>query len=252
MALFEVTPYDRRIYEEELKDFLPQKILDVHTHVWLDKYLDHKPLAPGEVKRTVTWPSLVALDNSIEDLQETYRLMLPGKDVTALMFTSRGAWDKNNAYVAECSRRTGFPALYYSRPEQSPEELEQEIRLVFSDLSTIVREYEGSVDWIESLKARGYHTYYLSNYGERIRREASKELSFLSHMDGGIMSYTVHLAKPDPAIYQTLLDRYGLKAEECVFLDDTVRNVEAAQALGIAGIVVTSQEQAKKELETLL
>jgi len=66
------------------------------------------------------------------------------------------------------------------------------------------------------------------------------------------MSYTVHLAKPDPAIYQTLLDRYGLKAEECVFLDDTVRNVEAAQALGIAGIVVTSQEQAKKELETLL
>ena len=53
MALFEVTPYDRRIYEEELKDFLPQKILDVHTHVWLDKYLDHKPLAPGEVKRTV-------------------------------------------------------------------------------------------------------------------------------------------------------------------------------------------------------
>ena len=108
-------------------------------------------------------------------------------------------------------------------------ELEQEIRLVFSDLSTIVREYEGSVDWIESLKARGYHTYYLSNYGERIRREASKELSFLS-----------------------LLDRYGLKAEECVFLDDTVRNVEAAQALGVAGIVVTSQEQAKKELETLL
>ena len=71
-------------------------------------------------------------------------------------------------------------------------------------------------------------------------------------MDGGIMSYTVHLAKPDPAIYQTLLDRYGLKAEECVFLDDTVRNVEAAQALGVAGIVVTSQEQAKKELETLL
>ena len=66
------------------------------------------------------------------------------------------------------------------------------------------------------------------------------------------MSYTVHLAKPDPAIYQTLLDRYGLKAEECVFLDDTVRNVEAAQALGVAGIVVTSQEQAKKELETLL
>ena len=112
MALFEVTAYDKKIYEEELKDFLPDKILDVHTHVWLDKFLEKKPPQPGFVKRTVTWPSLVALDNSIEDLQETYRLMFPGKDVKALMFTSRGAWEKNNAYVSECSRKTGWPALY--------------------------------------------------------------------------------------------------------------------------------------------
>ena len=128
MALFEVTPLDRRIYEEELKDFLPQKILDVHTHVWLDKYLDHKPLAPGEVKRTVTWPSLVALDNSIEDLQETYRLMLPGKDVTALMFSNSGRSQQANDYVADASRRSGFPALYFSAPEESPEEVERQIR----------------------------------------------------------------------------------------------------------------------------
>ena len=128
MALFEVTPYDRKIYEEELRDFLPQKILDVHTHVWLDKYLDHKPLAPGEVKRTVTWPSLVALDNSIEDLQETYRLMLPGKDVTALMFSNSGRSQQANDYVADASRRSGFPALYFSAPEESPEEVERQIR----------------------------------------------------------------------------------------------------------------------------
>ena len=36
MPLFEVTEYDRKIYEEELKDFLPEKMLDIHTHVWLD------------------------------------------------------------------------------------------------------------------------------------------------------------------------------------------------------------------------
>ena len=42
MALFEVTAYDKKIYEEELKDFLPDKILDVHTHVWLDKFLEKK------------------------------------------------------------------------------------------------------------------------------------------------------------------------------------------------------------------
>ena len=112
MALFEVTPYDRRIYEEELKDFLPQKILDVHTHVWLDKYLDHKPLAPGEVKRTVTWPSLVALDNSIEDLQETYRLMFPGKEVKALIFSNSGAPCEKNVQMSSVTMPP--PAPRYS------------------------------------------------------------------------------------------------------------------------------------------
>ena len=127
MALFEVTAYDKKIYEEELRDFLPDKILDVHTHVWLDSLVDKKADA-GEPKRTVTWPSLVALDDPIEDLQETYRLMFPGKDVKALMFTSRGGWDANNAYVAESSRKSGFPALYYSLPTQSADEVEQNIR----------------------------------------------------------------------------------------------------------------------------
>ena len=54
MSLFEVKPYDREVYEKELKDFLPQKILDVHTHVYLKEFFPPKPLAPGEVKRTVT------------------------------------------------------------------------------------------------------------------------------------------------------------------------------------------------------
>ena len=128
MALFQVTDYDKKVYEEELKDFLPDKILDVHTHVWLKENIDKPRVEPGEVKRTVTWPSLVAADDSIEDLQETYRLMFPGKDVKALMFTSGGGWDKNNAYVSESSKKSGFPALYYSQPTQSPDEVEKRIR----------------------------------------------------------------------------------------------------------------------------
>ena len=44
------------------------------------------------------------------------------------MFTSRGGWEKNNAYVSECSRKTGWPALYYSDPAESAAELEKHIR----------------------------------------------------------------------------------------------------------------------------
>lgn len=130
MALFEVTDYDRKVYEEELKDFLPDKMLDVHTHVWLDKYAAGHLQEPdhGGTRRSVLWPTLVALDDSIEDLQETYRLMFPGKEVSALMFTSRGGWEDNNRYVSECSKKTGWPALYYCDPAESAAELEKHIR----------------------------------------------------------------------------------------------------------------------------
>ncbi|MBR6915124.1 MAG: amidohydrolase [Clostridia bacterium] len=130
MALFEVTENDKRIYEEELRDFLPDKILDVHTHVWLDSLTVPKP--EETENRTVTWPSLVAKDDSIEDLKETYSLLFPGKEVSALMFTNE-VWSiesgaANNDYVAEASKKTGWPALYYSHPTQSADEVEEMIR----------------------------------------------------------------------------------------------------------------------------
>ena len=128
MALFEVTAYDKKVYEEELKDFLPDKIFDVHTHVWLNALEDPKPVEPGKEKRTVTWPSLVAADNPVEDLQETYRLMFPDKDVKALMFNNGTGSARNNAYVSESSKKSGFPALYYSRPTQSADEVEKYVR----------------------------------------------------------------------------------------------------------------------------
>ena len=128
MALFEVKELDKKIYEEELKDFLPDKILDVHTHVWLDAHMQLVEKDPNEVKRTVSWPSMVALDNSIEDLQETYDLLFPGKDVKALFFPNGAPTEVSNDYVAECSARVGWPALYWSKPEQSADEIETNIR----------------------------------------------------------------------------------------------------------------------------
>lgn len=130
--------------------------------------------------------------------------------------------------------------------------LAEEIREVFSDLSTLVRERSGSIPWIRALKAEGYGVYYLSNFSKRVEEEAAGELTFLKEMDGGIMSHRERLIKPDRAIYRLLLDRYGLLAEESVFLDDTPENVEAARALGIRGLLVESQEQAGQKLQELL
>lgn len=76
-------------------------------------------------------------------------------------------------------------------------------------------------------------------------------LDFLPLMDGGVFSYQEGLIKPDPAIYRLLLERYGLQAGECVFLDDTSRNVEEALEQGMAAIVFCSREQAAEELGKL-
>lgn len=131
-------------------------------------------------------------------------------------------------------------------------ELEQEILLLMSDLSTLVRRREGSIPWLQDLKARGYGTYYLSNYGEQVCRDTADSLDFMKEMDGGIMSCEVHQIKPDAEIFHTLLDRYGLKAEESIFLDDTKINVDAALGVGMQGLLVESQEQTIRDLNALL
>lgn len=124
--LIEIKDVDRRVYAERLAGFIPDDVIDIHTHVW--RASDFPPPAPatGEA-RTVTWPARVAAENPIEDLQETYRLMLPGKRVTPLIFATipqGGNLDAQNAYVADCSRRAGVPALIFTDPAWSAAELE--------------------------------------------------------------------------------------------------------------------------------
>lgn len=131
-------------------------------------------------------------------------------------------------------------------------ELEEEIHRVFENLGTIVREYPGTASWLTSLKEAGYGLFYLSNFPAKVEREAGEQLSFLKYMDGGILSYRVREVKPEPAIYRLLLEQYGLKPEECVFLDDSPENIRTAETLGIKGIVVKNQEQAREELKRLL
>lgn len=126
-ALFEVKEVDRLFYEQKLKDFLPERIIDIHTHVWLEHFV--APSDPSLV-RAVTWPWRVASSNSIEDLLETYRLMLPGKQVTPLMFSqvsSTTDLELGNGYVSEQAAAGHYPALLVAKPEQSASDFEAAI-----------------------------------------------------------------------------------------------------------------------------
>lgn len=125
--LFEVTDNDKRIYEQEIEPWLPDRIIDIHTHVWLDKYKKH---AEGEFSRVVSWPSLVAKENPVEDHDETYRLMFPGKECSSLCFSSIKAdddIDKLNGYVSESIGRTTHEGLLFTPPWWSAEEVERKV-----------------------------------------------------------------------------------------------------------------------------
>ena len=131
-------------------------------------------------------------------------------------------------------------------------EMEDEIRRVLADTHGIVTGRSYAVPWVCSLKERGLSVYVLSNFSEKIWKDCKDALEFYEYTDGGIISYREHLIKPDPAVYKLLLQRYGLRANECVFIDDLEENIETARTLGINGIVFENYEQAKNELNNIL
>lgn len=123
--IVEINDLDRRIYEEKLRDFLPERMIDIHTHVWLDRLKKNV-----KRDRVVSWPSLVAKENPIEDHLECYKLLFAGKQVTPMIFpglVNADSADGLNDYVSRCAGRHGLPALLFSVPRWSAEEVERKV-----------------------------------------------------------------------------------------------------------------------------
>ena len=110
---------------------------------------------------------------------------------------------------------------------------EREFEELYKHFGEFVRERDYSLPLFEKLKQDGRMLYILSNYGDTMYRLNAAFFHFLKAADGAVFSYREKLLKPDRALYQILLDRYGLIPDECLFLDDTQKNVEGARVLGI-------------------
>lgn len=103
-------------------------------------------------------------------------------------------------------------------------------------------------DWILQLKQQGYAIYGLTNWSTETFIQVKDKYSIFQLMDGIVMSGEERVTKPDAKIYHILLNRYQLSPEECVFFDDNLNNVIAAQNIGIHAVQFQSTEQAKREL----
>lgn len=128
-------------------------------------------------------------------------------------------------------------------------EIETELRIAYSSVAGMLSIRDYAIPLVQRLKDAGFRVYFLSNYSKKAYDECGESLAFMPYLDGGLVSFQVGMTKPDAAMYQRLLNEYSLKAEECVFVDDTAENVEAAKRIGFEGIVFTSYDDLISELQ---
>ena len=118
-----VNDYDREVYEKELKSFLPEEFIDIHTHIWSSKLSRQ-----GNPNGGSTWVDRVADEMSGDELMDTYRQLFPDNKITPLVFGGcNHVIAESNAYVYEAQQRYGFPILTRTEYSMTGEELAAEV-----------------------------------------------------------------------------------------------------------------------------
>jgi len=159
-------------------------------------------------------------------------------------------WFIDNICTWEWNNQTDVGKTFASSVEEKIAEFpewEKEIRMYWERWEDMIGgAVEGMQDWICELKKAGYKVYGLSNWSAETFPLVKEKFPVFKMMDGIVISGEELIAKPDYRIYQILLNRYNLQANECVFVDDRQSNIDAATELGIHGITFANCEQAKK------
>ncbi|WP_448101765.1 HAD family hydrolase [Luteibacter jiangsuensis] len=110
---------------------------------------------------------------------------------------------------------------------------------------------DDSLHILRELKDAGHPLYGLTNWSQETFPVAIERFDFLALFDGIVVSGQEGMVKPDPKLYQTLLERYDVDPARAVFIDDNKANVDAAEAFGIHGIHFHTPAQLRAELVAL-
>lgn len=114
---------------------------------------------------------------------------------------------------------------------------------------TIQGPIDGSVEILKAIKAsQQYRLYALTNWSAQTFPWTLDNFDFLHWFEGIVVSGIEKMRKPNPEFYQILFDRYNVKAKHAVFIDDNIKNIEAANSIGLTTIHFKSPEQLQNEL----
>lgn len=92
------------------------------------------------------------------------------------------------------------------------------------------------INLVKQFKQGGMHVFVLSNMPKNKAEELVATNSVFNVFDGIMFSYQVHVKKPDVRIFNLFCETYNLKPETCLFIDDSVQNVAAAEKLGMHSV----------------
>ena len=159
----------------------------------------------------------------------------------------------NTEWNSQMDKGKPFEVAVKERIAEFPE-FEEAIRLYQSEwMKTMGEEIPGMYELIKSLKENGFPIIYgLTNWSAETFPPVREKYKIFSLIDYIVCSGEEKLLKPDPKIYQTLLERYNLVAEESVFIDDNINNVKGAIDMGMKSIRFVNTEQLQKDLKELI
>lgn len=130
---------------------------------------------------------------------------------------------------------------------------EKEIRAYYDNWTTMLKsDIPENVAILRKLEFSNYELFGLTNWSAETFPFALENYDlFKIFKDKIVVSGTEQLIKPDPEIWNILLNRYQIKAEESVFIDDNFKNIEAAKTLGFICVHTKEDTDLEKELRDL-
>jgi 2-haloacid dehalogenase len=130
---------------------------------------------------------------------------------------------------------------------------EKEIRAYYDNWTTMLRsDIPKNVEVLRKLADTDYDLFGLTNWSHETFPYALANYDFFELFEGKIVvSGEEKLIKPNPKIWEVLLERYQIKAEESVFIDDNAKNIEVAKSLGFITVHVKDDTDLEKELQNI-
>lgn len=113
-----------------------------------------------------------------------------------------------------------------------PEKYHEALKKCADNWDICMEPLNGAREFCELVKSKGYGIYVLSNASDLFYEYFPRFLP-LDFFNGVFVSSDYHMLKPDLEIYETFLKKYGLNAEECLFIDDRKDNIEGAKRAGL-------------------